>query len=268
MARRSSTQGVKRKGARWPEAPRETELALDSVEKPTAVNRNSRSRERTRKKLIEAAYHVMSRVGVEAATINEITEEADVGFGSFYNYFNSKDDIVRATFLKEAYQLSAYFDSVNIGIDDPSVRLIRNIRRILLRAGSDRVWGCFIVHTEFALHDFQTAFWKGHMRNLKEGLQKGIYNFRAAPETVGNVLFGAGVSVIRAILDGRAGPSVETEFAELVMTMLGIPRERSTLLAQESLPEIIGNADAVDRRPTIPTNPANTTMNRAKTPKE
>lgn len=49
----------------------------------------------TRAKLLQAAYEVMSRVGVEAARIQDITDEADIGFGTFYNYFESKDDLAR-----------------------------------------------------------------------------------------------------------------------------------------------------------------------------
>jgi AcrR family transcriptional regulator len=39
---------------------------------------------------------LFARQGVENTRINEITEEADVGFGSFYNHFDSKEAIVEA----------------------------------------------------------------------------------------------------------------------------------------------------------------------------
>lgn len=35
---------------------------------------------------------VMAAEGADAATINDITEAADVGFGSFYNHFASKEE--------------------------------------------------------------------------------------------------------------------------------------------------------------------------------
>ena len=41
--------------------------------------------------MIEAAKTVFARQGVDNTRIQEITEEADVGFGSFYNHFESKE---------------------------------------------------------------------------------------------------------------------------------------------------------------------------------
>jgi len=202
-----------------------------------SVNRNQRSRQRTQQKLIDAAYRVMSRSGVESATINEITEEADVGFGSFYNYFTSKDEIARVAFRDQAKKLSDQFDEINAGIEDPSVRLSRNFRRILFKTKQDPVWGWFIVHAEFALQDLRTAFWKGHLRNLHEGLESGRYHFRAAPETVTDAVFGAVLSTMRTILEGRANSRVETELVQLIMTLLGVPSERAAALAREALPE-------------------------------
>jgi AcrR family transcriptional regulator len=38
----------------------------------------------------------MAEKGMEGVAINEITEAADVGFGSFYNHFESKEAIYAA----------------------------------------------------------------------------------------------------------------------------------------------------------------------------
>ena len=56
-------------------------------------DRSTRRKLRTRDQLIRAAHHIMSEKGIDEATINEITELADLGFGTFYNYFSSKDDL-------------------------------------------------------------------------------------------------------------------------------------------------------------------------------
>ena len=60
------------------------------------VHRGARRREQTREKLVAAAWRVMARKGVDATAIAEITEAADVAFGSFYNHFASKEAIVEA----------------------------------------------------------------------------------------------------------------------------------------------------------------------------
>lgn len=48
-----------------------------------------------RRKLIAAAYDVMSKKGLEGSTIAEIIAEAGVGVGSFYNHFTSKEELAQ-----------------------------------------------------------------------------------------------------------------------------------------------------------------------------
>ncbi|MFF3570557.1 TetR/AcrR family transcriptional regulator [Nocardia jiangxiensis] len=59
---------------------------------PAVRNRIDRRRERTRNALLGAARKFLSE-GRSAVSIQEITDAADVGFGSFYNHFDSKDQL-------------------------------------------------------------------------------------------------------------------------------------------------------------------------------
>lgn len=61
------------------------------MEKP---NRNDRRRQRTREAILQAADRVFRRKGIDDATVNDITDEADVAYGSFYNHFKTMDEIV------------------------------------------------------------------------------------------------------------------------------------------------------------------------------
>ncbi|MHC4113534.1 MAG: TetR/AcrR family transcriptional regulator [Planctomycetota bacterium] len=49
---------------------------------------------RTRKKLKKAALDVFTEKSVDAATIEEITEKADVGKGTLYQHFADKEEVV------------------------------------------------------------------------------------------------------------------------------------------------------------------------------
>ncbi|MFF0633835.1 TetR/AcrR family transcriptional regulator [Nocardia sp. NPDC004151] len=59
---------------------------------PEARTRTDRRRERTRAALVGAAQKFLSE-GRSSVSIQEITEAADVGFGSFYNHFGSKEEL-------------------------------------------------------------------------------------------------------------------------------------------------------------------------------
>jgi AcrR family transcriptional regulator len=49
---------------------------------------------KTRTKLLKAALEVFSEYGVDAATIDDITERADLGKGTFYRHFGDKREII------------------------------------------------------------------------------------------------------------------------------------------------------------------------------
>lgn len=53
---------------------------------------------RTRAALVAAARVVFGRDGYVSARITDISQEADVAAGSFYTYFNSKEEIFQAVF--------------------------------------------------------------------------------------------------------------------------------------------------------------------------
>jgi len=57
-------------------------------------NRRERRRAETRERIIRAALDLFSERGVMATTVEDITNAADVGKGTFFNYFPSKEDIL------------------------------------------------------------------------------------------------------------------------------------------------------------------------------
>lgn len=60
------------------------------------ANRNQRRRRRTRETILVAAELVFRRKGIDGTTVIDITEQADVAYGSFYNHFKSIDEVVVA----------------------------------------------------------------------------------------------------------------------------------------------------------------------------
>jgi AcrR family transcriptional regulator len=65
----------------------------DSKTEGTRMQKRAR---KTRKKLKKAALDVFSEKSVDAATVEEITEKADVGKGTLYQHFADKEEVVLA----------------------------------------------------------------------------------------------------------------------------------------------------------------------------
>lgn len=65
----------------------------EALEQETPPSRTEKRAAKTRTKLLNAALAVFSESGVDAATIDVITERADLGKGTFYRHFTDKYDI-------------------------------------------------------------------------------------------------------------------------------------------------------------------------------
>lgn len=57
-------------------------------------NRTQRRASKTRNRLLKAALSVFAETGTDAATIEEITQRADLGKGTFYRHFAHKNEIL------------------------------------------------------------------------------------------------------------------------------------------------------------------------------
>lgn len=61
---------------------------------PENPDRHERRKQRTRARLQEAMLVMVQEKGVESITIQEITDRADLGRGTFYFHFDDKEDLL------------------------------------------------------------------------------------------------------------------------------------------------------------------------------
>lgn len=58
-----------------------------------ALTRRERKKEETKERILTAAFELFRQKGVEATTVEEISEKADVAKGTFFNYFPRKEAV-------------------------------------------------------------------------------------------------------------------------------------------------------------------------------
>ncbi|WP_025351333.1 TetR/AcrR family transcriptional regulator [Nocardia nova] len=98
--------------------------------------RDERNSERRRSELVAAAYRVFTTKGYALATAADIAAEVGVGYGTFYNYFDSKrailDDVLD-------YGIDRFFTEVASEILEPDVGGSELSLDAVLRIWSDAV---------------------------------------------------------------------------------------------------------------------------------
>jgi AcrR family transcriptional regulator len=70
------------------------------------VSRRERKKFETEQRLIKAAMELVSLHGVFDVTVEQITERADVGKGTFFNYFPSKEHLLASIFDSKREQVA------------------------------------------------------------------------------------------------------------------------------------------------------------------
>ena len=97
-------------------------------------SRVDRRKQRTRDALLGAARQLLAE-GRTNVSIQEITDAADVGFGSFYNHFESKEALFDAAVQSTVEDWALLRDQIVAGYDDPaevfavSFRMVGRLQR-------------------------------------------------------------------------------------------------------------------------------------------
>jgi AcrR family transcriptional regulator len=189
----------------------------------------------TREKLLVAGLRLFSKVGVDATTIQQITDEAGVGFGSFYNHFESKQALVEA--LIESYL--AENDWVRQSPDLRSLDIAELIcawfRYVLERAKAAPDWGTFFSRTS----NLMVAGRKGYFRALGSDIRRGMKSGRFKVNDFDVTLFaiaGANLMCLLATLDGEIKRDEASRVAAFSLSCLGIDADEAREIAHRPLP--------------------------------
>lgn len=205
---------------------------------PEKATRHSRSREATRERLIQAAMQMMAQKGVEGTAINDITEAADVGFGSFYNYFKSKPEIAQAVFDRYASALRNVTEAIGNSEQDVAVAVAFIQKVLLTKAVASPVWGWFVVHASTGLPEIGRTFLEPAIVHINAGIAQGRFATRSVP-TAARIIQATMFSTMRGLLTGEIRKSAVNETVECLLRMLGMSEEEASELARRRLPPYI-----------------------------
>src|SRR5246127_5003117 len=92
------------------------------------TSRLDRRKALTRQALIDAAVRLIAEGRGDRASIQEITETADIGFGSFYNHFDSKEHLFQTASEEVLERWGRMIDRASAGISDPAELFVVGMR--------------------------------------------------------------------------------------------------------------------------------------------
>ena len=209
------------------------------------VGRADRRRARTRAALIGAAQRILAERGSTEVAVLDITDEADVGLGSFYNHFTTKAELFDEAVLDLLSDFGATLDEICAGMDDPAEVVAVGIRSTCRLAGSRPEVARILALSgpRFLIADRGLA--PQALRDIRRGAEKGRFAV-PNPRLALALLAGSVLAYLQMRLSGNQLTDDDADdLAATVLTALGVPAQSAADVAHRSLPVL-----AAHREPT------------------
>jgi AcrR family transcriptional regulator len=194
----------------------------------------------------------MAERGFEAVAIHEITEAADLGFGTFYNYFDSKEAIHEALVDELFESFGAALDQISEQVDDPAEVISASVRYTLRRASEEPLWGRFLVRVGYWSPVLDRGLAPRVIRDLQTGVASGRFQAHDFPMTIlavrGVVLSAVDASTASpkkgtgdrgfAEIVGAERKSIPERTAAVLLRLLGLDPQEAEEVVSRPLPTI------------------------------
>lgn len=201
--------------------------------------RLDRRKARTRRALVDAARRLLVARRTTDVSIQEITDEADVGLGSFYNHFSTKAELFETAVDEVLEEYGRALDATSAAMDDPAEVYALGVRMTARLATSQPAVATVLVQAGSAYLASDHGLAPRARRDLQRGIDTGRFTVTdtdlALAVTAGSVLTYLEVALTDP---DRAGDAAADTLAEMLLRSLGMPGRSATALAHRPLPPL------------------------------
>jgi AcrR family transcriptional regulator len=203
----------------------------------TRPTRLDRRKARTRQALIDAAVQLIAEGRGGRASIQEITEAADLGFGSFYNHFGSKDELFATASGQVLERWGKMIDRACAGISDPAEVLAVSFRISGRLGWTHPDIAHFLTGAGLDLLETPTGLAPRALRDIQAGQAAGRFTVPDAQIALAAVAGGLlGLLRERQRQPGHIDETAADRLTEAILRLLGLPADEAARLAALPLP--------------------------------
>jgi AcrR family transcriptional regulator len=201
-------------------------------------SRLDRRKARTRQALLDAAVRLIAEGRGDRASVQEITEAADVGFGSFYNHFDTKEQLFQAAAEEVLERWGQMIDRAGDGVSDPAELFAVGIRISGRLGWTHPDIAGFLVGLGLDALDMPRGLVPRALRDIRAGQASGRFTVPDAEIALSAVAGGLlGLLRLHQREPERVDESSVDQLAEAVLRLLGVPAAEAAGLAALPLPD-------------------------------
>jgi AcrR family transcriptional regulator len=195
-------------------------------------------RERTRRKLLDAAFGLIGNEKGLTVRIEEICAKAHVSRGTFYNYFTSLEQLFEVLAIELSHELNSALVSSWDETRSHAEGSNAAVQHYLNYARRDPAWAWAMVHLNAFGPTFGAESWEACYRSIAQGIEAGEFDVPDA--AVGrDLMTGTVMAAVRTMLRSGSGGSEPRVVAYHILRALGVPDTRAREVADNPLPDLV-----------------------------
>lgn len=177
-----------------------------------AISRFQRRREQTARELIEAARRVLAFKGYHDTKIVDIARAANVGVGTFYLYYPTKQAIFFELVDDAVQRLRTQLAAQRASTEDPATQARHGTETFFRFAQDNRELFRIVFGHGAAFHDVvrkaQEMFVQDAVANITAGMELGVFR-RSRPDVIAQAFIGMSLQVVSWWLEQTEVPIEE-----------------------------------------------------------
>jgi AcrR family transcriptional regulator len=202
-----------------------------------AEGRVARRRAQVRQRILDVTEKLMTERGVDAVTIDEIADAADIARRSFYHHFASKHDVLVPIARARTKVLNQRLDRLVARIDDPAEVMAAAMRHGLRAFAGDPLCSWFVLNSGLPHQRLHEGVGESAMRDARRGIEAGRFRIENA-EIMRLLVSGAFIAVLSARVDKQLGDDDLDDAVEYLLRLLGVSAAEARDIAHRPLPRL------------------------------
>ncbi|MEV0029489.1 TetR/AcrR family transcriptional regulator [Nocardia sp. NPDC050793] len=201
-------------------------------------NRLERRKARTRAALVSAAQSLLAE-GKLNVPILEITQAADVGMGSFYNHFQSREELYRAAIEEALDRHGALLDLLCEDLDDPAQVFAQSFRLTGRLHRRNPTLSKVLLNDGLNLASSSRGLAPRARRDIEAAVHAGRFH-TSDPELAMTIVAGAALCLGQLLHDRPERDDAEAadQVTEDLLRMFGLPADEAREICARPLPSL------------------------------
>jgi len=193
-----------------------------------------RKRALTRTALLKAARELIAERGLDGLRISDVAERGDVGLGSFYSHFPSREALVDEILRETLTTLADNVLTESASMDSAEEAVSTGIRRIVRLCQSDPDLARLLIQLERGERRFEELIWVQAFTLLVQGIENNRFQV-ADPELALQMALAGTFRVMRSLIDQPYAKAAERDCAYTILRSFGLDDESAQALANRPL---------------------------------